>query len=121
MNAVHDVSDGGAACAAAEMALSANTSVQMLSHSKSALFAFFAESQGRFLIALPEDKISTFNEQIKAHNIVAQHVGDFISDETEAPYLHLALDQIGNGPKLPLSTLRAAHEDWLPNYMKGEA
>ena len=121
VNAVHDVSDGGSACALAEMSLASNVSAQMLSHSKSALLAFFGECHGRYLVALPKDKIDSFNSAIREMKIVAQHVGDFLeTPEGAAPSLHLAMDQIGNGATLTLETLRDAHEGWMPRYMKGE-
>lgn len=120
VSAVHDISDGGAACALAEMSLASNVSSQMLSRRESAMIAFFGESHGRYLVALPQDKIDGFNAAIRDMNIVAQHIGDFLeTPEGETPSLHLALDQIGTGVNIKLDTLREAHEGWLPRYMKG--
>ncbi len=121
INAAHDVSDGGSACAIAEMALAGNVNVQMLSRKEDALFAFFAESHGRFMLALPMDKVDDFNALIKSHNVVAQHVGDFLKDDVNnGPGVFLGLDTIDTGHFVSLADLRDAHEGWLPKYMKGE-
>ncbi|MAP94597.1 MAG: phosphoribosylformylglycinamidine synthase II [Ponticaulis sp.] len=120
VNAVHDISDGGAACAAADMALAGNVGVQMLSTRKSALLAYFAESHGHFLVALPEDKIDVFNGRIRAHGVTAQHIGDFVDSGTREPGVFLGLDTLDTGHFISLADLRAAHEGWMPTYMKGE-
>ena len=121
VNAVHDVSDGGTACAVVEMALSGNVNAQMLSHRNAAIMAYFAESHGRFLIALPMDKVDAFNELIKSHNVAAQHVGDFLEDDVHnGPGVFLGLDSIETGDFVSLADLRAAHEGWMPKYMAGE-
>ena len=121
VGAVHDISDGGAACALAEMALAGNVNARLLSHKAFALQAFFAESHGRFLIALPAENLEAFNVVLREMNITAQHVGDFLPDDAiKGAGVFLALDNVDTGHFISLSDLRDAHEGWMPRYMNGD-
>ncbi|MEL6268012.1 MAG: AIR synthase-related protein, partial [Pseudomonadota bacterium] len=58
VTAVHDLSDGGLAVAAAEMALAAGTGVEIEAHGELAPLAwFFGEDQARYLLAAREDDL----------------------------------------------------------------
>jgi phosphoribosylformylglycinamidine synthase II len=108
VNAVHDLSDGGLAIAAAEMALASNVGLGLSPTSATHAHAFlFGEDQGRYLIATADpDSI-----------IVAAH----------AAGLNVALAGQAGGTdfachtlfRIPLDQLRAAHEGWMPAYMAG--
>ena len=92
VNAVHDISDGGLACAAAEMAMASGLGVEIDAGFKTA--ELFGEDQAMYLLAtsvVPENG-----------RLIGAFGGDAITIDGEA---------------ITLSTLRAAHEDWLPNYM----
>ena len=120
-NAVHDVSDGGIACAAAEMALSSNLMTRVLASSDTALGALFGETQARFLLAVPADKAAAFTAHCEATGVVHQQVGDFIGEGySDEPGVFLSIDDPQDGDFISLATLRDAHEGWMPRFMKGE-
>jgi phosphoribosylformylglycinamidine synthase II len=110
-NAVHDISEGGPLCAATEMALASD--IGFLMTGEPGVEACFGEAQGCYLVA------------------IAAHVIDDVAKMAEAADVHpgwdfavMGGDSIRLGePKsrgaIPLSALRAAHEGWLPAYMKG--
>jgi phosphoribosylformylglycinamidine synthase len=125
-NAVHDVSDGGIACAAAEMALAANVSVDLAPdvsivesdgkrRSLNRIGLLFGEDQGNYLVAASKsqhDAIEALAKKLKLQFLIYS-IGMF---EGEGIQFFADTD---NHPALPLSRLRAAHEGWLPAYMKG--
>jgi phosphoribosylformylglycinamidine synthase subunit PurL len=103
---VHDLSDGGLAAAAAEMALASNTGVSLSIPDGAPAHAFlFGEDQARYLVgtADPDAVISS----ARAAGLEARRVGEAGGDA-------LALGGLG---AIPLSRLREAHEGWLPAYM----
>jgi phosphoribosylformylglycinamidine synthase len=110
VHAVHDLSDGGLAIAAAEMALASGVGMELSPTSALHAHAFlFGEDQGRYLIATTEpDPI-----------VAAAHTAG----------LNVALAGQAGGAdfachtlfRIPLARLRAAHEGWMPAYMAGEA
>jgi phosphoribosylformylglycinamidine synthase II len=109
VHAVHDISDGGLACAAAEMALAANVGVAVrgTTYARSHLEHLFGETQGTYLLAAPAEHMG----RIVGDGIPVMSLGVFESEPRIS---------IGGNP-IPLATLRAAHEGWLPKYMRGEA
>jgi phosphoribosylformylglycinamidine synthase len=121
--AVHDVSDGGALVAAAEMALAASVGL-VLDATPSVVAGevpappahalMFAEDGARFLVAVRPSRVDEVVERARAARVPAYMFGLFggealaiMSGETR-----LAL--------VPMTELRRAHEGWLPSYMKGE-
>jgi phosphoribosylformylglycinamidine synthase len=128
VNAVHDVSDGGIACAAAEMALAngADLFVDMDSFmddenlSRSGLFA---EDSARFLLAAPNGL--SLAELGRGQNVEVDFLGSFFDErtewssrvkETQEPEIVIHHYRKGR-MNLPLSKLREAHEGWMPEYM----
>jgi phosphoribosylformylglycinamidine synthase len=104
---VHDLSDGGLACAAAELALASGVGVTLNATSHAhAHFYLFGEDQGRYLIATakPEPLIAKAHAAGVHASIAAVAGGDRFASEAGL------FD-------LPLATLRAAHEDWMPGFM----
>ena len=129
VNAVHDVSEGGIACAAAEMALASG--VGLTFNADSQLYSvvgqgppnglpgtacLFDESSGRLLLATNRDKAKQI-EALAAPAGVTASLTDFAS-QFEGDALVIDLDE-GGVFVLPLSRLREAHEGWLPAYMAG--
>jgi phosphoribosylformylglycinamidine synthase len=105
---VHDLSDGGLAIAAAEMALASDPGIELSPTSSLHAHAFlFGEDQGRYLIATSEP--------------------DPIVAAARAAGLNVALAGQAGGRdfachalfRIPLDRLRAAHEGWMPGYMEG--
>ena len=119
--AVHDLSDGGLACAAADMALASGIGVQLTSPPAgvSAAGWAFGEDQARYLVAWPGDDIDSGGAKDFAQLMLDSSMREF-------PWMKVGV--VGGDRVIveglmdvPLSTLRAAHEGWLPNYMKGAA
>jgi phosphoribosylformylglycinamidine synthase II len=104
---VHDLSDGGLALAAAEMALASDQGVTLDIAIADALSILFGEDQSRYLIAV-SDPGPTIEHAARA-GVPILRVGAAEGAEVAVSGLF----------HLPLATLRAAHEDWMPAYMAG--
>jgi phosphoribosylformylglycinamidine synthase len=106
VSAVHDLSDGGLAIAAAEMALASNVGLELSPTSLAHAHAFlFGEDQGRYLIAaLEPDPIIAEAREAGLNVALAGQAGgaDFACHDLF---------------RIPLERLRAAHEGWLPAYV----
>jgi phosphoribosylformylglycinamidine synthase len=116
VTAVHDCSDGGAAVAVAEMALSGNigldmTVVQEIPNPGAILFG---EDQGRYVVT------TTNPEAVRAGANAAQlftvPIGTTGGDS-------IAFDLVGRGGRqsVSLADLRAAHEGFFPRLMGEDA
>jgi phosphoribosylformylglycinamidine synthase len=106
----HDLSDGGLACAAAEMALASRVGVVLNANShRHAHFYLFGEDQGRYLIATRDpDVVIQAAHAAGVHASVAGHAG---GDSFASEGLF----------SIELKALKAANEGWLPAYMSGPA
>lgn len=103
--AAHDLSDGGLAVAAAEMALAGDTGLVLDRHDKLSPAAwFFGEDQGRYLLAItdPDAVLSRSEAAGIPARIVGRTGGDGIS--------------LG-GSEQKLAVIREAHESGLPRLM----
>jgi phosphoribosylformylglycinamidine synthase II len=115
---VHDVSDGGLLVALAEMALaggapgSGGIGIELYPYEgKQAAHAiWFGEDQGRYLVAVSPEKAESVAERARLLKLPARIVGKAGGS---------AITMLGE-TALTLADLRAAHEGWLPGYMKGE-
>jgi phosphoribosylformylglycinamidine synthase len=103
VNAVHDVSEGGIACAAAEMALASGQGWSQAP--EFGAIEMFAEDQHRYLLAVATP--------IEIHKL-AKSAG---IPSTNAATLYDDATAMLSGVEFPLSRLREAHEGWLPAYM----
>ncbi len=109
--ACHDLSDGGLAVAAAEMALAGEIGAK-IDGAPAGLEAhrwFFGEDQGRYLVETKE--LEAFLDAAARAGVQARQVGRTIAEKT------LSLD----GDSKPLAELDAAREAWLPGYMGAAA
>jgi phosphoribosylformylglycinamidine synthase len=108
VSAVHDLSDGGLAIAAAEMALASGVGIELSPTSLTHAHGFlFGEDQGRYLIAtLDPDPIVAAGRAAGLNIALAGQAGgtDFACHDLF---------------RLPLELLRAANEGWMPAYMAG--
>jgi phosphoribosylformylglycinamidine synthase len=106
VSAVHDLSDGGLAIAAAEMALASGVGVELTPTSQAHAHAFmFGEDQGRYLIATADpDQVVAEGRQAGLNIALAGQAGghDFACHDLF---------------RIPLHQLREAHEGWMPRYM----
>jgi phosphoribosylformylglycinamidine synthase subunit PurL len=114
VNAVHDVSDGGVACAAAEMALAANVGVSIgFDDDAEPLAAFFGETQARYLLALPASQLEALDRRAALADIEVMACGMFSGEDILFDFDEDHVDTVS------LAALRKAHESWLPGYMEG--
>ncbi|MDP3738634.1 MAG: phosphoribosylformylglycinamidine synthase subunit PurL [Hyphomonadaceae bacterium] len=131
VSAVHDLSDGGLVCALAEMALVSNVSM-FIDRGNEPLNAavLFAEDQGRYLVALKKlnDQFASCVDLFPGLSwsvIGGVGKGKLSSsfEEANITLTSMSPDHEGALPlcEVPLAALRAAHEGWLPKYMRGEA
>ena len=112
VTAVHDLSDGGLAVAACEMAFGSGLGVKLSGpHGGARHGWFFGEDQARYLLAVEENSVNPVVSTAKAKGIAAQVVGTVGGDRVQADG---AFD-------VSLEDLRAANEAWLPNLMSGES
>jgi phosphoribosylformylglycinamidine synthase subunit PurL len=98
LTACHDVADGGALVALAEMAMAGNVGVD-LSHDAGHAF-WFGEDQGRYIVTTKD--------------------GDSLEQAADAAGVSLTRLGTTGGETLmsvPVSSLSAENEHWMPNYM----
>jgi phosphoribosylformylglycinamidine synthase II len=109
VTAVHDISDGGALVAIAEMALAGSIGVHLtLPSAANPAAVMFGEDQGRFLVATGDkDGVAAL---ANAANLFAAPIGVTGGDAVEGP-----------GFSASLADLRAAHEGFFPNLMGADA
>ena len=109
VSAVHDVSDGGLLVAIAEMALAGNLGVELddLPAPLPAHGLWFGEDQARFVVAASPEKADAIHKAAAMAKVPVRLLGKVGSDsiklQSEAP--------------LPIASLRAAHESWMPRFM----
>ena len=106
--ACHDVSDGGLACAAAEMALASRIGVKLAHEGPTPMHGFlFGEDQARYLIAAEKEDAFALLEAAKAAGVPVQVIGLAGGDAVTVNGAH-ALDLI---------RLRMGWEGWMPRLM----
>jgi len=110
VRAVHDVSDGGLLTAVAEMALAGSLGVQLYPYEGRLPehAAWFGEDQGRYVLAADPELAEEIIERSRLLALPARVIG-----RVGGEALVLKEEAV-----LPLAELRAAHEDWLPRYMR---
>jgi phosphoribosylformylglycinamidine synthase subunit PurL len=109
VSAVHDVSDGGVLVAVAEMALVGNRGVTLETPPSDmpAHACWFGEDQARYVVAIAPENADAIHKAAAVAEVPVRVLGTVGGDVIALP---------GETP-LPLATLRAAHEDWLPRFM----
>ena len=109
VNAVHDLSDGGLAIAACEMAFTNNIGVSLASPPNMTKHHawLFGEDQARYLLAVDEYSVNPIISTAKDKGMAAQIVGKIGGDRISAAG---AFD-------VSLAGLREKHEAWLPDFM----
>jgi len=108
VNAVHDCSDGGFAVTAVELAFASNIGVHLKGSNHIPGHAwYFGEDQGRYLISVEENSVNPILSTAQGLGIHAEVVGSVGGETVRGD----------NAFDLPLSTLRSAHERWLPDLM----
>jgi phosphoribosylformylglycinamidine synthase len=114
VNAVHDISDGGPAVAAAEMALAGGRGALLTAGLKGrgTARAYFAEDQALYLITTTLPPLQ-FEERTRSAGICAEMWG-------RVGQHRLIFDQEDQDYVVALADLRAAHEGFFPRLMGSE-
>ena len=110
LTACHDLSDGGLACGAADMALASDCGIKLAHEPESTvpMHGFlFGEDQARYLLAAEKEDAIAILQDAKAEEVPVQVVG--LAGGT-------AITVNGAHP-LELDRLRAAWEGWMPGLM----
>jgi phosphoribosylformylglycinamidine synthase len=108
VGAVHDLSDGGLAAAAAEMALASGVGVTLNATSETHAHPYlFGEDQARYLVATPDAEALIALAQ--EAGVPASPAGKVGGDAFASAGLF----------SIPLERLRTANEAWMPEYMEG--
>jgi len=111
LRTVHDVSDGGLACACAEMAMASGVGVKLAYTGPVPVFAWmFGEDQARYLAATDEESAQILLAGAREAGVPASVIGlaggRFIS--------------INGGHSVDLIRLKQAHETWMEQMMAAE-
>eukprot|EP01037_Dinobryon_pediforme_P011420 gene11420-11508_t len=110
---VHDLSDGGLAVAAAEMAMASNMGIALSNPTDVADHAFyFGEDQGRYLIAVSAERLDVLDEACVAAKVPYEVVGT--SGGCELALFGARGELIASAD---VEDLTKAHEGWMPAYM----
>ena len=115
VNAVHDVSDGGLACAAAEMAMASGVGIAFCGPEPgegSELEQLFGERTNAFLIAATDDQCAEWDSRGFLPFVLGEFQGDAITMD-----LGVSPNIVSHSVKL--TDLRAANEGWMPGFMDG--
>lgn len=106
--ACHDLSDGGLAVALAEMAMAGDLGAEITSNQFSNPAAtWFGEDQGRYLVTVRRDDMPGAVDRAEDAGVPVVLIGTTGGNA-------LAL---GDATPVPVNGLRAAYENWFPNYM----
>lgn len=108
VTSVHDISSGGLGVALAEMCMKtgigATIKVDGPAHA-----ALFGEDQGRYVLAFDPERLDAILEDAIDAGVEAHHIGTTGGTE-------LVVEGVLN---VSVANLKAAHENWFPNYMAG--
>ena len=109
--AVHDLSDGGLLVAIAEMCLAGSIGAKLnaAAGDTPAHAVWFGEDQGRYVVEASPDHVDRIREACQAAGVDLRVIGEVGGQDIK----------IGDDKGLALSSLRTAHENWLPSYMDG--
>jgi len=110
VTAVHDVSDGGIAVAAAEMAIASGIGATLhLPYATDPIPVFFGEDQGRYLVTIRKDAdlFRDISDEARELGFIAPLIG-----ETGGTELKLA-----DARAISVEELKHAHESWFPGFM----
>jgi phosphoribosylformylglycinamidine synthase len=111
---VHDLSDGGLICAAAEMALASGVGVRLEPDSGLPIHAeLFGEDQARYLIAVPDAAARQIVHDAAKAGVVVADIG--VAGGSAIVVASVLAVELS----VELAALRQAHEGWMPAYMSG--
>ncbi|HRX73897.1 MAG TPA: phosphoribosylformylglycinamidine synthase subunit PurL [Hyphomonas sp.] len=118
VHAVHDVSDGGIACAATELALAGGTgltlSLEDVGTQETRATDLFCEAHARYLLSVPPGAQQEIVALGNSLGINAGWCGKVEGDNVTVVSEPVEARIIAS---VPLRKLRDAHEGWMPSYM----
>jgi phosphoribosylformylglycinamidine synthase len=119
VHAVHDLSEGGLACAVAELALAHDIGMALHAGPERAAELLFGEDQGRYLLVLSHAQMDQVWERMQAAGLHGGHCGEVLepADWDGERGVFLTFGDAEKGEFVPLAELRAAHEAFLPGLM----
>jgi phosphoribosylformylglycinamidine synthase len=111
VSACHDLSDGGLLVGVAEMALAGGLGASLDPGPDGLPLHgwFFAEDQGRYLLAMGAKEAAPILAEAKALGIPCRRIGRVGGASLTGSGL----------PPISVAMLRAAHEGWMPAFMSG--
>ncbi len=108
VTAAHDLSDGGLAITAVEMALANNMGLSLAAHADLPLYAWlFGEDQGRYLLCVDEYSVNPVVSTAHTLGIAAKVIGKVGGDSISCT----------GGFDISVNDAHMVHENWLPDYM----
>jgi len=108
VSAVHDVSDGGLLVAIAEMAMASGIGATLEPpHALPAHGWWFGEDQGRYVLAVPQDRLAEVLEAAQNGDVSARVIGATGGDSLT----------LSGGKSISVQELRSLNEGWLPEFM----
>ncbi|MCF6292009.1 MAG: phosphoribosylformylglycinamidine synthase subunit PurL [Robiginitomaculum sp.] len=108
LRAVHDLSDGGLACAAADMAIASNVGVVLEPHSVLSDHAwYFGEDQARYLLSIDAANYDKLQKLAIKKGVSVSYVGEVRGGDI----------RLGSS-RINLSDLQNKWEQWFPKFME---
>ncbi len=112
VRAVHDTSEGGMACAVTEMGLASGLGAKIFAPADTTTAYLFGEDHDRYIVAVSPSQEEALRTELTQSGLPVTQVGVFTGDGIVFKIVGAASEQ-----RLPLASLREAHEGWLPTYM----
>ena len=103
----HDISEGGALVAISELAINSEIGAEIEAPKGSSSEWWFSESQGRYIVTIPEKQKNTLENETKKINIPCFHLGKVKGNAL----------QIHKEMSISLEELKTCNEAWLPEFM----
>ena len=103
---------------------SSGVGVTLKPHAFDTVGEAFGEDQGHYLLVIPDENYDAARKLASRAGYTLGFMGTFGGDDIRASEM-VHRDGGSNPPEertafsVPLATLRAAHEGWLPKYMAG--
>jgi phosphoribosylformylglycinamidine synthase len=112
VTAAHDISDGGLAVALAEMAMASGLGAALDAPDgvAAAHGYWFGEDQARYLMTAKPERVGALLDAARAAGVAARQVGSVGGTALK----------LGDETAVPVATLTARYESWLPDYMAGK-
>ncbi|PHR60860.1 MAG: phosphoribosylformylglycinamidine synthase II [Robiginitomaculum sp.] len=110
LHAVHDLSDGGLACAAADLAIASQIGISLETHDSLPNHGwFFGEDQARYLVCLPASRLEKLQKLADKADVLLTFVGEVGGKDIT----------LGSA-RMNVTELTRKWEQWLLEYMESK-